>query len=1297
MSNLRNNSTYFLKDTALVNKENDAFHHEDYVQNLKTIILEHDPPYNIALIGKWGVGKSSIINLLKTEIEGRPEISIHEINAWKYENDSLKKAFLKNLYNKFNPHADNEAFKNWGESLRKFTGSVNHETETLSPRKALKDILPIIKTLFALWAIASILILVFLFVTDIINALFTANTTLENMKDSYASFKKNVWVVAILGPTLLILQDLIKDAIQRKYSDIHLIKPIETADEYEELFKKEIKEFKNRHPEFKKLVVIVDDLDRLTTKKVVAALDAIKAFVEINECIFIVTCDENILINALEKEKLNKSLDVDGELFLDKLFHFRVSLPPIIERDMSDYAVSIAQQEAPGLVTACNGQFQELIDILIHTDVSTPRQVKKILNTFANNLLIAQSRESDGRKLEDKLLTNEQGLRYLAKISVIQSDYNDIYNELIRDYSFLEDLLKFYQVSEDEDNTTKASIKQFFNSKGSSYQIKPNFEGLINFLTRTQHIVVDNVAPFIYLGQDTIGLNAGDEKQRTILQSMINGNEKPILEILEKANEKIYLTQAIIDVIKHAPPKTLPSVIKAATSLVNSIEVEKREFSNSISYRLNTNDLSRIRFWQLSLSDLLEIYFQSSNKLGIEKAILNMLSDLFTKNNEWKNSEGRALSSEEFSKRISSCLILLFEKEDKLPKSIKNKIKEFLNNDEDKYNFFDFENVHNLYLDFSYHFNEYFGLPFYDQLISSIENSDGKQYEMEMMTFYKIAPDIRDLDTNSFIQSIVSVISSSGSEYLLKTLELLNPIMNDIEDEVGSSILQSIIETPFKHEKQNEILSLVNKIPFDLNSIEDLVKQFDNFIFDFISDEDLEEQPELLALMETAMENSKEDFGIYANTFGYLIDNLLTTSENDNYLIAFNSSFSDNQRKLLFEKLKTTIPLNAYKASNFERLTILYSIFINEEKNAAYIEESMKLGIQEFRSRWQQNKSWANDFIGLFSVTSSLIDRIDIENLLPVLEGPVTSSGDTDITLKALKHLGKHLPENKIVSLRAYSIKYSETDASKMDAFEFLKATRNYATKENENLHEYVTFLINNFSLSIERFLDELTSKFSSIRKESLILLLEKASHLKKDVLRSKLTLIQNTLEKFFMVFDEEGREQLLINTIRSSIDEKIIDNVLLESLDDTIRADVLNKVLSSADIRDKNVRISLLKLCKPSINNIENTKFTNLLIDMFNEDDEDYIVKTSEILLNDFSDYRFNKEKRRISEQLYSTFRNVNLNVKSKLLEVSKVFLLRDIFIENLKTDVFTEKEKDLIVSHYNLRRKKKSIFKGK
>ena len=75
----RNN--LFIKDSAINKKENDEFSYVDYVENLRRMIEENTPPFNIAIIGKWGVGKSSIINLLKRELEGKNEYVIQDINV----------------------------------------------------------------------------------------------------------------------------------------------------------------------------------------------------------------------------------------------------------------------------------------------------------------------------------------------------------------------------------------------------------------------------------------------------------------------------------------------------------------------------------------------------------------------------------------------------------------------------------------------------------------------------------------------------------------------------------------------------------------------------------------------------------------------------------------------------------------------------------------------------------------------------------------------------------------------------------------------------------------------------------------------------------------------------------------------------------------------------------------------------------------------------------------------------------------------------------------------------------------
>ena len=106
-----------------------------------------------------------------------------------------------------------------------------------------------------------------LFLIDIISVIFTENTFKENIASSFGYFKKNIWMPIIITPLGAMLQEFVKSSMQRKTADIQLVKPVETADEYEELFKEEIEKYKKKNSKFRKLVVIVDDLDRLSPKR----------------------------------------------------------------------------------------------------------------------------------------------------------------------------------------------------------------------------------------------------------------------------------------------------------------------------------------------------------------------------------------------------------------------------------------------------------------------------------------------------------------------------------------------------------------------------------------------------------------------------------------------------------------------------------------------------------------------------------------------------------------------------------------------------------------------------------------------------------------------------------------------------------------------------------------------------------------------------------------------------------------------------------------------------------------------
>ena len=80
---------YFLQDEELYNRDDDFFRHDDLANNIRHILNENKPPYNIAVIGKWGLGKSSLINLALEEFNHKADYLCVNINAWKYEKEVL--------------------------------------------------------------------------------------------------------------------------------------------------------------------------------------------------------------------------------------------------------------------------------------------------------------------------------------------------------------------------------------------------------------------------------------------------------------------------------------------------------------------------------------------------------------------------------------------------------------------------------------------------------------------------------------------------------------------------------------------------------------------------------------------------------------------------------------------------------------------------------------------------------------------------------------------------------------------------------------------------------------------------------------------------------------------------------------------------------------------------------------------------------------------------------------------------------------------------------------------------------
>lgn len=288
---------YFLKDATLKNVDDDQFRYQDFANNLRKIIECNKTPFNIAIVGKWGLGKSSLINMALAPLSKKEdEYLICDINAWKYEKDEIGKAFLKELYENVSK-----------QKILSFN-FFHKDYDTLVKDDLNKEAIPNKngnwKKLgwFVLISFVVSLIAFFIY-CKVSNDFYGVNFSLwEFIKSTSLRYCKNIGSILII-PLVVWLGKLFMDKLNVPVNKNYEVSfPLETQADYEIYLRNLLDKYCDNNPN-KKIVVVVDDLDRLSAEKIVEALDALKIFMEYEEFIFIVPFDDEILKNALDKNK----------------------------------------------------------------------------------------------------------------------------------------------------------------------------------------------------------------------------------------------------------------------------------------------------------------------------------------------------------------------------------------------------------------------------------------------------------------------------------------------------------------------------------------------------------------------------------------------------------------------------------------------------------------------------------------------------------------------------------------------------------------------------------------------------------------------------------------------------------------------------------------------------------------------------------------------------------------------------------------------------------------------------------
>ena len=233
---------------------------------------------------------------------------------------------------------------------------------------------------------------------------------------------------------------------------------------------------------YEKVIIYVDDLDRIEPKNAVAILELLKNIFSVPKCVFILAIDYQVVVKGLEHKFGKQTPENEWEFraFFDKIIQLPFMMP-MGQYDIGKYVNSLLLEI--GFVEGEGLDDDSVREIILRTIGGNPRSIKRLVNSVSLIQIFAEEKK--------KTETNESGEASLDEgdekmllfaLLCLQIAYPAIYSLLLEapDFAKWDDSFALKQTNRseermgDNDRLTPEAMKKIFEEEFKAAQDSGN-------------------------------------------------------------------------------------------------------------------------------------------------------------------------------------------------------------------------------------------------------------------------------------------------------------------------------------------------------------------------------------------------------------------------------------------------------------------------------------------------------------------------------------------------------------------------------------------------------------------------------------------------------------------------------------------------------------------------------------------------------------------------------------------------------------------------------------------------------